>query len=121
MNKGDIVKVKATVETLYGDRVSEPEPETIHSAGNTVNHKNLYRFETSFTGVVLGITRRATGVYFGCGPVAGLEYEPAGLGVDKYHPVWMVADLHGQQYHAPIACLESDLEVIQEVPCPPTF
>lgn len=94
MNKGDIVKIKATV--------------TGSSNGSTrklVKHK---KFDSKM-GIVLGYTFIYTGRI-----ESGWDNEPGYLAVGKSHKVVAIEPLEcGNRYLEPVRCLEDDLELVE--------
>lgn len=107
MKKGDIVRIKAYVETSY----------------NKNNVKKLDRFQLAPsscdqiilpTGLLLGKSYLATGIGKGCsGFQRTLDDDPSYLDEDKRHPVWVV-EPHADEdrYYLTIRCLEKDLELV---------
>lgn len=124
MKKGDIVRVKAEVITIYGNPhwiINNPKVNLIHCPLPLNPYETaLYRVKSlyekpvkeTFLGILIGKTYLATGKCNG-----GYEYDdPANLNEDKRHLCWKVEPLlNYSRYLQPILCLEQDLEMFQEL------
>lgn len=112
--KGDKVLVRATVYTKEGMRrwgYSEVvyEPQRSDSRGYP-RCLNRVQDDEPWIGVVVGCSVRKTGIHF---PGSGYD-DPGELRDEKNHPVVMVIPTHTSQWIRPYACLESDLEPVQQ-------
>jgi len=118
MNKGDIVIIRAVVDTSYvlpqntnGELIHEPP----------VSHrftKRLFCYSIKpQKGIVVGTSYRATGYYYPgqSGSFSRFDDdlpEPPSLSEDKRHSVIMVQLLNTQRWLRPATCLEKDLEIV---------
>jgi hypothetical protein len=121
---GDKVKAHAFVITKYyaEDFATRVGGSIIHSPSPKINSdgiKCLVRVPQQVDGVIIGWTMRQTGRrYFGHMPTGYDfdDYEPTTFESDKHHKVWLIAKSNSsQRYFQPIACLEEDLEEVDDI------
>jgi len=124
LKKGDVVWVRAVVETSCGAARHEHEPgvSLVHIPDKKKwptpgLRKRMYRvsLEPPERGLVTGESYRATGWYLGSHFNDG-DWEAAHLQEDMRHPVIIVQPLDNPRYLKPWACLSQDLELAVEGP-----
>ena len=120
LNKGDRVLVRAVVYSKwprdggyrYWDNQGEDYcvPETPLTRFGELRPLIRVPSKETWEGVVVGCSVRKTGVY-----VKGYGWDnPGELREEKNHPVVMVISVETQKWINPYACLEKDLELLQE-------
>jgi len=122
MKKGDIVIVKARVETTYD--TLQIEHEVVHMpppkekglfTSWEASQKYLARIseKETWTGMVVGYTFRYTG-YGQSGHSWDIDESSNGsLTPDKSHKVWLVESIGDDRWTEPVTCLEEDLRIVE--------
>lgn len=109
MKKGDIVLVKARVDTQYHALVGEViyTPQGVTYARE--QKKLLVRYEEKepWQGMVVGYSFLQTG--WRSYDIDEYPY----LRSDKYHRVWLIEPFGSERWAKPISCLEADLTPIE--------